>query len=191
MTPAIFASTQTADLLADPVSADPAPPLPAPTPFSGGSRVYRWEAGLCIDWFRFQSSIFNANTLGEKDSGAYFLNDWFAVEGSASGTFSLSTIAGFNNEHAKFAVYGGGPKIAWRLGKWEPWLHAILGGAHAQPQTADNSRNSYSFQAGGGADYYPWNLRVSFQMEADYVLTGFYHQKQNNVQLSSGVVFHF
>lgn len=50
----------------------------------GGRRLYRWEAGLCIDWFRFQSSLFNANTLGEKDSGSYFFNDWFAVEGSAN-----------------------------------------------------------------------------------------------------------
>ena len=146
---------------------------------------------MCFDWFRFQSSLCDANTLGEKDSGSNFSNDWFAVEGSASGTFLLLTIHGFKKEHAKFVVYGGGPKIAWRQEKWEPWLHAILGGAHALPQTAGNSRNSYSVEAGGGADYYPWNLRVSFRMEADYVLTGFFHQKQNNIQLSSSIVFRF
>ena len=191
LTPVIFASTQTTALIPELIPAYPALPSPTPKPRNGGRRIYRWEAGLCVDWFRFQSSLFDANTLGEKDSGAYFFNNWFAVEGSASGTFSLSTISGFKNEHAKLAVYGGGAKIAWRQRKWEPWLHAILGGAHALPQTADNSRNSYSFQAGGGADYYPWNLRVSFRMEADYVLTGFFHQKQNNVQLNGGMVFHF
>lgn len=191
LAPAIFASTQTTALIQELTPPYPAPPSPTPKPLYDGRRVYRWEAGLCIDWFRFQSSLFNANTLGEKDSGSYFFNDWFAVEGSASGTFSLSTISGFKNEHAKFAVYGGGPKIAWKQRKWEPWLHVILGGAHALPQTAGNSRKSYSFQAGGGADYYPWNLRVSFRMEGDYVLTGFFHQRQNNLQLSSGIVFHF
>lgn len=191
LTPAIFTSTQTIALLSEPGSADPVPASPTPRPLYGGRRIYRWEAGWCVDWFRFQSSLFNANTLGEKDSGSYFFNDWFAVEGSVSSTFSLLTISGFKNEHAKFVVYGGGPKIAWKQGKWEPWLHANLGGAHALPQTADNSRNSYSFQAGGGADYYPWNLRVSFRMEADYVLTGFFHQKQNNIQLSSGIFIHF
>ena len=66
----------------------------------------------------------------------------------------------------------------------------MLGGAHEQPQTAGNSRNSYSFQAGGGTDYF-WTSRVSFRMEADYVLTGFFHQKQSNVQLNGGIVFHF
>jgi hypothetical protein len=191
LTPTIFASTETTVLIPERIPAYPAPPSPTPKPLYGGRRIYRWEAGLCVDWFRFQSSLINANTLGEKDSGSYFFNDWLAVEGSASGTFSLSTISGFKNEHAKFAVYGGGPKIAWEQRKWELWLHAILGGAHALPQTAGNSRNSYSFQAGGGADYYPWNLRVSFRMEADYVLTGFFHQKENNIQLSSGIVFHF
>ena len=109
---------------------------------------------------------------------------------SCQGTFSLSTISGFKNEHAKLAVYGGGPKIARRLKQWEPWLHGIVGGAHEQPQTAGNRRSSYSFQAGGGADY-PWDSRVSFRIEADYVLTGFFRQKQNNVQFDGGIVFHF
>ena len=145
---------------------------------------------MCGSWFRLQSWLFHANTLGEKDSVAYFFNDWFAVEGSASGTFSPFTVSGFKNEHAKLVVYGGGLKIAWKQRQWEPWLHAILGGAHALPQTAGNNRNSYSVQAGGGTDY-PWNSRVSYRIEADYVLTGFFHQKQNNVQLNGGIVFHF
>ena len=190
LTLGISASAQTTALLPEPAAAHSASPPPIPKPLYRGRRVYRWEAGLSIDWFRFQSSHFHANTLGEKDFCAYFFNDWFALEGSASGTFSLSTISGFKNEHAKLAVYGGGPKIAWKRRQWEPWLHAILGGAHEQPQTAGNSRNSYSFQAGGGADYF-WMPRVSFRTEADYVLTGFFHQKQNSVQLNGGIVFHF
>jgi hypothetical protein len=104
--------------------------------------------------------------------------------------FHPSRFSGFKNEHAKLVVYGGGLKIAWKQRQWEPWLHAILGGAHALPQTAGNNRNSYSVQAGGGTDY-PWNSRVSYRIEADYVLTGFFHQKQNNVQLNGGIVFHF
>ena len=42
----------------------------------------------------------------------------------------------FVNEHVKLATYGGGPKIAWRQKKWEPWMHGIFGGAHEQPQFA-------------------------------------------------------
>ena len=171
-------------------SADPASPSPKPKFLYGNRDDYRWQLGMEFTWLRFQSSIFNANTIGEKTTVSYFLNDWLGVEGSVSATFSPSTISGFQNEHAKLVVYGGGPKIAWRQKRWEPWAHAIFGGAHEQPQTAGNSRNSYSIQAGGGADY-RWNPRVSFRFEGDYVLTGFFRQKQNNVQLASGIVFHF
>lgn len=179
-----------AALPAEPVSADPASPSPKPKFLYGGRNDYRWQLGLEFTWFRFQSSIFDANTIGVKTAVSYFLNDWFGVEGSVSASFSPSTISGFQNERAKFVVYGGGPKIAWRQKRWEPWAHAIFGGAHEQPQTADNSRNSYAIQAGGGADY-RWNPRVSFRFEGNYVLTGFFQQKQNNVQLAAGIVFHF
>src|SRR5260370_20270423 len=53
------------------------------------------------------------------------------------------------SEHVKYFSYGGGPKIAWRARKWEPWMHAIVGGAHIQPQTT-GSRNGFDFMAGRG-----------------------------------------
>lgn len=140
-------------------------------------------------WVRFQSSIFNANAVGLKTTVTYFLNEWLGVEGSFTGAFAPPP-AGFKNEDAKIALYGGGPKIAWRQKRWEPWVHAIFGGAHENPQTADVSRSSYSIMAGGGADY-RWNPRVSFRGEADYVRTGFFHQSQNNFVLAGGIVFHF
>src|SRR5260370_1643089 len=59
------------------------------------------------------------------------------------------------SEHVKYFSYGGGPKIAWRARKWEPWMHAIVGGAHIQPQTT-GSRNGFDFMAGGRAAYPPF-----------------------------------
>jgi hypothetical protein len=87
-------------------------------------------------------------------------------------------------------VYGAGPKIAWRQKRWEPWLHAILGGAHEQPQTAAGGKNAFAVQAGGGVDY-RYNPRVSFRLEGDYVRSSFFSQSQNNFQLAGGIVFHF
>jgi hypothetical protein len=170
--------------------ASPAP-APAPTPdprfIYGGRDDFRWQLGIGADWIRFRSSIFNASAIGVNSSVTYFTNEWFGVEGSVSTGFAPEIL---DKEHVKLLVYGGGPKIAWRERKWEPWLHAIFGGAHEQPQTAGNSRNTYAIEAGGGADY-RFNPRFSGRLEGDWVRTGFFSQSQNSFQLMGGVVFHF
>jgi hypothetical protein len=168
-------------------AAEPASPSPQPKFLYGGREDYRWEVGLGVTWLRFRSSIFNANAVGVNASVTYYTNDWFGVEGNVTAAFAPTI---FQNEHVKIATYGGGPKVAWRQKQWEPWIHGIFGGAHEQPQVADQSRNSYVIKAGGGADY-RWNPRISFRLEGDYVRTGFFKQSQNDFQLSGGVVFHF
>ncbi len=183
-----FAAPAVATALAvTPNPAEPAASSPKPRFIYGGRDDYRWQLSLGVTWLRFQSSVFDANAVGIKTTVSYFLNDWFGVEGDVTAAFAPPIR---DNEHVKLAIYGGGAKIAWRQKKWEPWAHGIFGGAHEQPQTAAGSRNSYSIQAGGGADY-RWNPRVSFRLEGDYVRTGFFKQSQNNFQLAGGIVFHF
>jgi opacity protein-like surface antigen len=164
-----------------------ADPPPEPKFLYGGRDDYRWQLGIGADFIRFRSSIFNASAVGIKTSLTYFTNDWFAIEGNVSAAFAPKI---FDREHVKLLDYGAGPKVAWRQKRWEPWLHAIFGGAHEQPQTAGNSKNSYSIQAGGGVDY-RWNPRVSFRLEGNYVRTGFFHQSQNDLEVAGGIVFHF
>lgn len=180
------ASLSTA-LSAEPAPAEPATPSPKPRFVYGGRDDYRWQLGLSLAWVRFNSSQFNANAIGVETSVAYFLNEWLGVEGSATAAFSPTTLG---NNHVKVLIYGGGPKVAWRQKRWEPWLHGIFGGAHEQPQTAGHSRNSYGILAGGGADY-RWNPHLSFRAEGNYVRTGFFGQSQNNFELAGGAVLHF
>jgi len=168
-------------------NAEPASPSPQPRFLYGGRDDYRWQLGIAASWLRFRSSVFNANAVGINTSVVYFTNDWFGIEGDITGVFA-STI--FANEHVKIATYGAGPKIARRQKQWEPWLHAIFGGAHEQPQVMGQKRNSYAIKAGGGGDY-RWNPRISFRLEGDYVRTGFFSQSQNSFQIAGGVVFHF
>lgn len=184
---AFVAPTLATTLWAEPAPADPATPSPKPRFIYGGRDDYRWQLGIAATWVRFRSSIFNASAVGVKTTVTYFLNDWFGVEGSATGAFAPAYA---NGQIVKVGLYGGGPKIAWRQRRWEPWLHAIFGGAHEQPQTAGGSRNAYSIQLGGGADY-RWNPRISFRLEADLARTGFFHESQNNFELAGGIVFHF
>jgi hypothetical protein len=183
--PAMFATA-----LAVPVEeADPAPVPPAPRPkfLYGGRDDYRWQLGLGFAWERFRSSIFNASAVGLNSSVSYFLNDWLGIEGAFATVFAPPLELG---EHVKIFNFGGGPKIAWRQRRWEPWVHGIFGGTHVQPQTAGNSRLGYLIQAGGGADF-RWNPRLSFRLQADYLRNGLYKQSENNFQLGAGLVFHF
>jgi hypothetical protein len=175
-----------------PLDASPSPtPAPTPSPdpkfIYGGRDDFRWQLGVGVDFLRFESSIFTASAVGLNSSVTYFTNDWFGVEGSVSTGFAPEIL---DREHVKLLVYGAGPKIAWREKKWEPWIHAIVGGTHEQPQTAENSRNSYAIEAGGGTDY-RFNPRFSGRLEVDWLHTGYFSQSQNNFEIAAGVVFHF
>jgi opacity protein-like surface antigen len=168
-------------------TAEPAAASPKPRFVFGGRDDYRWQLGFGINWIRFRSSVFNASAVGLRTSVTYYTNSWFGIEGSVSAAYAPEI---FQKEHIKLLLYGGGPKIAWRQRQWEPWLHAIVGGAHEQPQIAGSSRNTFGLQMGGGADY-RFNPRFSGRLQGDYVRTTFFHQSQNDFQLSAGLVIHF
>ena len=169
-------------------AADPGASAPKPKFLYSRNDIVRWELGLGFNWIGFRSSIFNANAFGVKTSVTYNTNEWFGIEGNVSAAFAPEI---FDREHVKLLVYGAGPKVAWhRYKRWDPWLHGIFGGAHEQPQTAGNSRSTYSIQLGGGADY-NFNYRFSGRLEGNYIRTGFFGQSQNNFQLGAGVVLHF
>jgi len=169
-------------------AADPAAPRPEPKFLYSRDDIVRWELSMGINWLRFRSSIFNASAVGLKTSLVYNTNEWFGVEGNITADFAPEI---YRNEHVKILTYGAGPKIAWhRYKRWDPWLHALIGGAHEQPQTAGNGRNGFALQLGGGADY-NFNSRFSGRLDGNFVRTSFFGQSQNNFQLGAGVVVHF
>jgi opacity protein-like surface antigen len=184
-----FGAPVVATALAVPLDpADPAAPSPKPKFLYSKDDIVRWELALGVDWVRFRSSIFNASGVGVRTSLTYFTTDWLGIEGNVSATFAPQI---FDREHVKLLIYGVGPKVAWRQNtRWQPWLHVIFGGAHEQPQTAGNGKNTYSIQAGGGADY-AFNSRFSGRLQANYIRTGFFSQSQNNFELGAGLVVHF
>jgi len=169
-------------------AAEPAASSPRPKFLYSQDGIVRWDLGLGFTWIRFRSSVFNASAVGLKTSLTYNTNEWFGIEGNVSAAFAPEI---FGSEHVKLLVYGAGPKISWhRFKRWDPWLHAILGGAHEQPQVAGSGKNTFAMQLGGGADYNV-NYRFSGRLEGNYVRTNFFGQTQNNFQLGAGVVLHF
>ena len=169
--------------------AAPVPAAPAPKPnFVFGSRDdYRWQLGLGVSFIRFQSNIYNASLVGTNTTVSYFTNGWLALEGDIVTGFAPTINV---NEHVKYFGGGGGIRVGARRNRFEPWVHALVGGAHLQPQTAGNSRNGLSAQAGIGLDY-RLHSRFSIRAETDWVYTTFFNQTQNNFQGALDVVFHF
>ena len=154
---------------------------------SGGQQSGRFQLSEGADAIRFRSPLFTANTVGIKTSGSYALNDHLGVECAVAATFGHEIYA---QEHVKLLTVGCGPRVEQGTGRIEPWIHALGGWGHVQPQTAGNSRSGLSIAAGGGVDYWI-GKDVALRTEADYLGTNFFKSSQNNVQVSVGVVIRF
>ena len=177
-------------------SAEP-PPAPAALPavpaakprymVFGGRDDYRWQLGVGVEFFRFRSNVIDASMVGLNATLTYYTNSWFAVEGNVVTGFAPEI---YDREHVRLFGGGGGLRIGGRRTRWEPFGHALVGGGHLQPQTADVSRNSIMVQAGIGMDYRV-HAQLSFRVEADWVYTSYFNQTQNNFQGVAGAVLHF
>jgi hypothetical protein len=160
---------------------------PAPQAIYRGAENDRWELGLGLTYLRFRSPDIHQNMLGLDTEVVYFPSEWFGIEGNITAAFG-GTI--FANERTKYGGFTGGPKIVLEQKRWEPWVHALVGLAHVNPQLAGVGKNGLAIQLGGGADY---RLRgnLAVRIEGDWVLTRLYSLSQNNFQLTTGVVIHF
>jgi len=168
----------------------PAMPAAAPTPkyvLFGDRDDYRWQLGVGLEFFRFQSNVISASLVGLNTTVTYFTNSWFAVEGDVLTGFASEI---YDHDHVKMFGAAGGIRIGGRRARWEPWGHALVGWNHLQPQTAYGSRHALMALAGAGVDYRV-HARLSLRLEGDWVYTTYYSQTQNNYQGVAGVVFHF
>ncbi|MGA8011466.1 MAG: outer membrane beta-barrel protein [Candidatus Acidiferrales bacterium] len=129
-------------------------------------------------------------------------------------TPTLGVVADFGGYHwsqssvdATAVSYLFGPKLALRHGAITPFAQVLFGGAHAsgdfsglicpsarvRPQVSgcsvSGSENAFAMTAGGGVD---WNATTHIGIrliQAEYLMTRFASETQNNVRVSTGVVF--
>ncbi len=187
--PANFALASPAEAVpANPAAAAlPASPAAKPKYLFGDRDDYRWQLALGVEFIRFQSNIIDSSMVGLNTTLTYFTNDWFALEGNLITGFAPTI---YSNEHVKYFGGAGGVRIGSRRARFEPFGHVLVGGAHLQPQTAGNDRNSLEITAGGGLDY-RINARLSLRGEGDWLRTQFFSNSQNNFQGVVAIVFHF
>ncbi len=166
--------------------AEPAP-QGIPEPYGAEKLVYRMEISAGLTLVRFRSSVFSATAPGFSATFAYYFLDKLAIEGSFTTGFAPTIFA---NEHIKYLGYGAGPKYVLRHARLEPWVHAIIGGGHIQPNTALGHKNAFDVQAGLGVDYQLFP-RVAARIGVDWVRTKFFGESQNSGQATAALVIHF
>jgi opacity protein-like surface antigen len=91
-----------------------------------------------------------------------------------------------------------GPRVSVPLGKFRPFAEALFGAAHTNasqgsslPDNFVQPRDtSFATALGGGLDY-KIIRPIAIRIEGDYVQTRFFGETQNNIRISTGIVFRF
>jgi opacity protein-like surface antigen len=85
-----------------------------------------------------------------------------------------------------------GPRLSVPVGKFTPFGEFIVGLAHINTGGTfpGPSNTSFATAVGGGIDYRLFRP-IALRVEGDYLRTSFFSTTQNNLRLSTGVVFRF
>jgi opacity protein-like surface antigen len=83
-----------------------------------------------------------------------------------------------------------GPRVSFSVGKFRPFIEGLFGGAHVDANNGGGSDTSFATALGGGLDY-KIIKPLAWRFQGDYVQTRFFGTTQNNVRLSTGIVFRF
>ena len=138
-------------------------------------------------------SLIDLNLHGWNASVSGNVNNWLGIVGDFSGHYGGPEAFGIGvpfldvNTHS-FMV---GPRLSYRSERVTPFAHFLIGATRGSTGLfgVSFSRNALSGAIGGGLD-----LRVSRNfavrvIQADYLMTRFFDERQNNMRLSAGIVF--
>jgi len=85
-----------------------------------------------------------------------------------------------------------GPRASFSIGKFRPFVHALIGASHISESATGFSSSDTSFAdaLGGGIDYHLIPL-LSWRIQIDDLQTRFSGTTQQDVRVSTGIVVHF
>jgi hypothetical protein len=171
------------------VSADSTPAPAAASPKMNSEIGYPWQVGANFTYQRFDIGGGNTNLYGIHTSVTRWLGDsMFGIEGTATAAFG--NFSPGRKEQTVF--YGGGAHIGKRSGKFQPWAHILVGGAHDRfsQGIGTPSFNALAIMGGGGVDI-QWRSHIAFRVQADFLGTRFGSVWQKSITTGAGVVFDF
>jgi hypothetical protein len=83
-----------------------------------------------------------------------------------------------------------GPRVSFSVRRFRPFAEALFGGAHVNVNNGVGSDTSFATALGGGIDY-KIIRPVAWRFQGDFVQTRFFGATQNNIRISTGIVFRF
>jgi opacity protein-like surface antigen len=155
----------------------------------GGGDGGNWQVGMNYTYQRYDISGNNNGLQGFHTTVSKYLGDsnW-GLEGAVSA--SWGAINPLTKEHLVF--YGGGLRISARDRRVQPWVHALVGGAHVRLTQAIGPAafNGFAFEVGGGLD---WRLsgHWALRMQVDYLATRIGGAWQHGINAGAGLVVSF
>jgi len=132
---------------------------------------------------------YSYNRADFNGGGNINLNGW---EGSLEGKIFpfvgvVADISGHYGagESVHNAIFG--PRLSFPVGKFTPFLHVLGGVGHISGAASDTS---FSDAFGGGIDYKLFTA-LGWRFQVDGLQTRFFHQTQDDVRFSTGIVLRF
>ena len=133
-------------------------------------------------YFRFRGAP-AGNYNGWKLGGEYKFRSWLGGVVDLGGVYGSPTGAG-----SSVRTYLFGPQVSWP-GPVSPYAHVLFGGAHFSQGSFGETTFSAGYGAGIDTKILP---KVSWRiLEGDVIHTHFFGKTQNDLRLSTGIVFHF
>jgi hypothetical protein len=129
------------------------------------------------------SPSFNLN--GWELAAQYKFAPWLGVAADFDGHYGSPF--GVSTSIHTFLV---GPQVSWP-GRVSPFAHVLIGGGHASVGGGGASDTAFATAIGGGIDTRLVQGIYWRVIEGDYLPTHFFGTTQNNVRVSSGIVFKF
>jgi hypothetical protein len=163
----------------------------AASALSLGQVAPRWEVFGGYSYRNFDST-----TIGYASRSN--LNGWNA-EPTFNLTTSWSLVADASGQYgSQLTLYNFmvGPQYSWRREKSKFFIHGLFGKAQNTFNIKTATRNGFesvghAFAVGGGYDLVVTRRFTLRAVQADYVNTHTFGVNQNDIRVSTGLVFHF
>lgn len=154
----------------------------------GVFQYFNWQAYLGYTYVRFfQVPGIQLNTNGLNFGVVYYFREWIGADGEFVGTFGSQY-----GDTAKFLLGMGGARLRWSAPRGlELWAHALVGGSHYLPQTANGGQGAMAYELGGGVDISAGRRRWAYRFSGDVVGTRYFNTYQYSPKFSAGIVFKF
>jgi|SRR3954452_20660496 opacity protein-like surface antigen len=146
---------------------------------------YKAEVFGGYQYSRLSSTNFN----GWNGSITGNVNSWFGVTADMSGAYKSESGLSLHEHNFLF-----GPTISYNKAEhFKPFVHALFGVSHANAAFAGvgASDNALATALGGGVDAGITRHVAIRLFQADYFMTRFASDTQNNSRISTGLVFRF